>query len=60
MKFSKTELGKIITSYQEHPVSFIKDVIPDVWDNLHWYQKAYISSLIKVQNLKEQFVTLVP
>ena len=52
--------AEIITYYRKYPVEFVKDLLPDVWDNLYWYQKAYISSLIKSQNLKEQFVTLIP
>lgn len=55
-----TRPAEIFTYYQKYLAEFVKDFLPDVWDNLHWYQKAYISSLIKVQNLKEQFVTLVP
>lgn len=51
---------KIHTYYQKYPLGFVKDLLPDVWDNLYWYQKVYISSLIKFQNLKEQFVTLIP
>ena len=49
-----------IIRYRKYPLEFIKDLQPDMWNNLYWYQKVYISSLIKSQNLKEQFVTLVP
>ena len=52
--------AEIITYYRKYPVEFVKDWFPDAWDNLYWYQKAYISSLIKSQSLKEQFVTLIP
>lgn len=38
----------------------IKDLFPDIWDNLYLYQKVFISLLVKSQNLKEQFVTLIP
>lgn len=55
-----TRPAEVFTYYQKYPAKFVKDCLPDVWDNLHWYQKAYISSLIKSQNLKEQFVTFVP
>lgn len=55
-----TRPSEIITYYRKYPVEFVKDLLPDVWDNLYWYQKAYISSLIKAQNLKEQLVTLIP
>ena len=44
MKVSKTDLSKVITNYREHPVSFIKDVFPDMWDNLYQYQKEYMSA----------------
>lgn len=39
---------------------FVKDLLPDVWNNLYWYQKAFVSSLVKSQNLKSWFVTLIP
>ena len=51
---------KIHTYYLKYPSGFVKTLFPDVWGNLYWYQKAYISLLIKSQNLKEQFVTLIP
>ena len=60
MKVSKTELDKVITNYRERPISFIKNTIPDLWDNLYQYQKEYISLLFKIRNSKEQFVTLIP
>lgn len=49
-----------IIRYRKYPLEFIKDSYPDMWNSLYWYQKVYISSLIKSQNLKKQFVTLVP
>lgn len=55
-----TRPSEIFIYYQKYPAEFVKDCLPDIWGNLHWYQKACISSLIKAQNLKEQFVTLVP
>ena len=54
-----TRPAEIITYYRKYPTEFVKDLMPDVWGNLYWYQKAYISSFIKAQNLKEQFVTLI-
>ena len=55
-----TRPAEIFTYYQKYPTEFVKDCLPDIWDNLHWYQKTYISLLIKTQNLKEQLITLVP
>ena len=52
--------AETFTYYQRYPAEFIKDLMPDVWDNLYWYQKAFISSFIKFQKLKKQFVVLIP
>ena len=40
--------------------NFVKDLFPDMWDNLYLYQKIYISSFLKSLNLKEQLITLMP
>lgn len=55
-----TRPAETLTYYQKYPIDFVKDLFPDVWNNLYWYQKAFVSSVIKPQNLKERFVTLIP
>lgn len=52
-KRSEEQMKQIITRYRKSPYEFAKYTMGYIWNNLHWYQKVYISLLIKSQMGKD-------
>lgn len=56
----KDDLMACSCKHNEREIKQIRNIFPDLWSDIYWYQKVFLNLLSKAQNTKRRLVTLIP